>query len=183
MKKIIAFVGMPGAGKTEATAYLDRKGIPFVRFGEITDEGLRALGLPLAPENEKMFREKLRDELGMGAYAIKAKPKIDALLVETSVMAIDGLYSWAEYVYLKNEFPKLILIHIYAEPQKRYERLANREVRPIPIEKSRQRDIAEIEKLDKGGPIAIADHIIENDGDIDAMYKKIDMLLSRLGIT
>lgn len=178
---ILAFVGMPGAGKSEAVAYLAQKNIPFVRFGDITDEGIQELGLSLTTSNERIVREKIREELGMGAYAIKSVPKIEKLLQEHKVIAIDGLYSWEEYIYLKEKFPGLILIHIYAKPINRYNRLAKRAIRPIPHDKSRERDIAEIEKLNKGGPIAIADYLIENESDnIKELYKKIDILLARL---
>lgn len=180
---ILAFVGMPGAGKSEAVSYLKDKKIPFVRFGEITDEGVKALGLPLSPENERIFREKIRCELGMGAYAIKSKPKIKALLEKSDIVAIDGLYSWEEYSLLKKELPFLILIHIFAEPTKRYERLSKRMIRPVPVEKCRERDIAELEKLNKGGPIAIADYLIVNNSDnLSDLYQQIDTLLSRFGI-
>lgn len=183
-KLILTFVGMPGGGKTETTLYIQKKNIPFVRFGEITDEGVKALGLSLTQENERAFREKLRQELGMGAYAIKAKPKIDELLSKHEVIVIDGLYSWEEYTFLKKEFPGLILIHIFAEPSIRYQRLSTRPVRPLSFEESRIRDIAELEKLNKGGPIAIADYLIENNSDdLQSLYQKIDGLLRRLGVT
>jgi len=183
MKKIIAIVGMPGAGKTESTEYFATKGIPFVRFGEITDEGVKKLGLPLTPENERIFREKLRKKMGMAAYAIKARPRIDGLLKNNDMIAIDGLYSWEEYTYLKAKFPDLILVHVYAEPKVRYERLSRRSVRPLPIEECYLRDVAELEKLNKGGPIAIADQIIENNSDdISDLHSKIDSLLLRLGL-
>lgn len=179
-KIILAFVGMPGAGKTEAVSYLQKKNIPFVRFGDVTDEGIRELGLPLTSENERMVREKIRKELGMEAYAIKSKPKIDELLTSHNVIAIDGLYSWEEYTYLKNIFPGLTLIHIYAEPPIRYKRLAERQIRPVPTDKSRERDISELEKLNKGGPIAIADFMIENNDDnLETLFDKIDSLLNR----
>lgn len=181
-KKILAFVGMPGAGKSEAATYLKDKGIPFVRFGEITDEGVKNAGLALTPENERMVREKIRKEEGMGAYAKRAKPKIDELLKNNSIIGIDGLYSWEEYTFLKEEFLGLFLIHIYAEPNIRYRRLANRAVRPVPFEKCRDRDITELEGLNKGGPIAIADYMIENNAEIEGVYKKIDRLLARLNI-
>lgn len=180
---ILAFVGMPGAGKTEATLYLQQKRIPFVRFGEITDEGLKSLGLSLTQENERVYREKIRQELGMGAYAIKAKPKIEQLLEENNTIVIDGLYSWEEYTLLKKEFSGLILVHIFAEPSTRYQRLSARPIRPLSSEESRERDIAELEKLNKGGPIAIADYLIENNSNvIEDLYVKIDALLSRLGV-
>ncbi len=179
---ILAFVGMPGAGKSEAAIYLEQKGIPFVRFGDVTDEEVRALGLPLTPDNERMVREKLRKELGMAAYAIKAKPRIQQLVRTHPVVVLDGLYSWEEYVLLKGEFLGLTLVHVYSEPTKRYDRLSHRPMRPVPIEKCRERDIAELENLNKGGPIAIADYLIENNSDDMAdLYGKVDALLARLG--
>ena len=176
-------MGMPGAGKTEASAYLKKKGIPIIRFGDLTDEGVRGMGLPLKSENEKLFREKMRKEFGMGAYAIKSKPKIDNLLKDHDIIILDGLYSWEEYTYLKKEFNNLILIDIYAEPAIRYERLLERPVRPLLEIEARNRDIVELEKLNKGGPIAMADYLIENNTDNTGdLYKKLDDLLNRLGI-
>lgn len=182
-KILLAFVGMPGAGKSEAVLYLKKKGIPFVRFGEITDQGVKEKGLPLNPENERKFREEIRQNYGMAAYAIKSENKIKELLKENRGIAIDGLYSWEEYTFLKEKFPGLILINIFSEPQKRYERLKRRGIRPISFEQSRKRDIAEIEELNKGGPIAMADYLIDNSkDDLKLLYKKIDFLLMRLGV-
>lgn len=182
-KVILAFVGMPGAGKSEAAAYLQQKGIPFIRFGQFTDEGVEKMGLPLNSDNERMVREKFRKELGMAAYAIMAKPKIKELLGNNDLVAVDGLYSWEEYVLLKQEFPSLTLISIYAEPLIRYDRLANRPVRPVPKDKSRQRDILELEKLNKGGPIAIADYCIINNDELEDMYHGVDNILNKINIT
>lgn len=182
-KVILALVGMPGAGKTEASSYLQKKDIPFVRFGKITEDEVLRLKLPLTQENERFAREKIRKEEGMGAYAFRAKPRIDELLKTHNILVIDGLYSWEEYAFLKKEFSALLLIHIYAEPQKRYERLLKRPIRALSREELRLRDIAEIEKLNKGGPIAIADYMIENNSDDTSnLYKKLDSLLNRLGI-
>lgn len=182
-KTILAFVGMPGSGKSEAAAYLQKKGIPFIRFGQATDDGLKEMDLPVTPENEKMFREKIRKELGMAAYAIKAAPAIDKLLNESNLVVIDGLYSWEEYIYLKQKHPYLILIHVFAEAAKRYDRLSKRSIRPIPMGESYKRDVDEIENLDKGGPIAMADYLIENNTDSEEdLYKNLDNLLERLKI-
>lgn len=182
-KIILAFVGLPGAGKSEAAAYLYEKGIPFVRFGELTDEVMQEMGVEQNQDNERFVREKLRKELGMAAYAIKAEPKITQLLHSSQVIAIDGLRSWEEYVYLKEKFKGLKIIALFAEPTIRYERLLNRQIRSIAIEESRKRDIAELEKLNMGGPIAIADFLImNNDAELENLYKNIDTVLNRLGI-
>lgn len=186
MKKgfIIAIVGMPGAGKSEAVAYLKQLEIPFIRFGQLTDETVAELGLELTPQNERIARESLRKEFGMSAYAVKAKPKIDVLLKEHSTIALDGLYSWEEYVFLKKAYSQLILIHVFAEPNVRYKRLAERKIRPVPVDYSKERDLMEIEKLNKGGPIAIADYMVENNSsDIRNLHKQLDHLLKRLDIT
>jgi dephospho-CoA kinase len=184
MKKIIAIVGMPGAGKTESTEHLASKGIPFVRFGEITEDEVRKRSLPLTTDNERIIREAIRKEDGMGAYAVMAEGKISALLKDNDVIVIDGLYSWEEYTYLKEKFSGLTLINIYTEPKIRYKRLSQRNIRKVPVEDCYRRDVAELEKLNKGGPIAIADYSIENNSDdISDLHTKIDSLLKRLGIS
>lgn len=182
-KKILAIVGMPGAGKSEAVSYLQEKGIPFVRFGDVTDDGVKELGLELNPQNERMVREKIRNELGMAAYAIKSEPRINEILKEHDVIALDGLYSWEEYIYLKERHPELTLIHVYAEPKVRYGRLEHRPIRPLTHEEAAQRDIAELEKLNKGGPIAMADYIVVNNSDhMDHLHKQLDEVFGRIGV-
>ncbi len=182
-KLILALVGMPGAGKSEAASYLEKKGIPFVRFGKITEEEVLKMKLPLTQTNERLAREKIRREEGMGVYAQRAKPKIKELLEKNNILTIDGLYSWEEFLILKKEFPSLLLIHIFAEPEIRYERLTKRSVRSLPIDEGFSRDAAELEKLNKGGPIALADYLIENDSEeISELYKKVDKLMLRLGV-
>lgn len=181
-KSIIAFVGMPGTGKSEASTYLQKKGIPFVRFGDVTDEEITKRGVSDTQESEKQIREELRTTLGMAAYAIRSEPKIEQLLSNHDVIGIDGLYSWEEYTYLKKKFPGLILIYVYTEPANRYERLSKRQVRPLEPSYARERDIAEIERLNKAGPIALADYLIDNNQDCEQLYQHIDQLIKRLNI-
>lgn len=160
---LLAIVGMPGSGKSVASNFFKSKNIAVLRFGDQTDIGLKEKGLPLTEENEREYREGIRKELGMAAMAIKIEPRIAAAAKENSMVVLDGLYSWEEYVYLKEKFPQLKLLCIWAPPDIRYERLAKRKIRPLTIQEARSRDIAEIENLNKGGPIAIADYCITND--------------------
>lgn len=173
---------MSGAGKSEACAYLASKGFSVLRFGDETDRGLRLQGLSLKEENERAYRENLRKELGMAAYAIKIEPRIRQLLSTSKVESIvlDGLYSWEEYVYLQPKFPQLKLVAVYTRPGLRYERLSKRAVRRLTSEQARQRDIAEIEKTHKAGPIAIADYLIDNNGDLTTLHDQLNKLMSTL---
>jgi dephospho-CoA kinase len=171
---VIAIVGMPGAGKSISCQHLAKKGYPILRFGDQTDIGLKELGLPFNEANERRYRENLRKELGMAAYAIKIEPRLRQALAQAPIVILDGLYSWEEYLYLKERFPNLYLLCIYARPSIRYQRLAKRKVRPFSLAESRARDIAELENLNKGGPIAIADYLVKNNKQTKKLFAKLD---------
>jgi dephospho-CoA kinase len=179
---LFAFVGMPGSGKTEAAQYVKEKGYAYVRFGDVTEELLREKGLPLTPENEQEVRESLRQQMGMHAYAEKSLPKITHLLENHSVTVLDGLYSWEEYRFLQEKGFSVVVVHVYTEKHIRYKRLANRAVRPLTKQEAFARDIAEVEKLNKAGPIALADYLIENNEQKEQFYAKLDTLCERLHI-
>ncbi|MBP9813813.1 AAA family ATPase [Candidatus Woesebacteria bacterium] len=159
---LIAIVGMPGSGKSVAAEFFRSKGIPVLRFGDQTDIGLAEHNLPRNEKNERWYRESLRKELGMAAMAIKIEPRIEKAVVESEHIVLDGLYSWEEYKYLKEKYPMLTLLCVYASPKVRHKRLTTRLVRPLTIEEAAARDVAEIENLNKGGPIAVADVLVSN---------------------
>lgn len=179
MKKIvIALVGMPGAGKSVSCDHYKKQGFPVLRFGDQTDIGLKELGLPLTEKNERKYREDIRKELGMAAMAIKIEPRVNKAFKESDTVVLDGLYSWEEYTYLTKKFKNLFLICIFARPDIRYERIGKRPVRPLTKKEARSRDIAEIENLNKGGPIAITDFLIKNNKQTDKLFTKLDDTLA-----
>lgn len=168
--KLIALVGMPGAGKSEAANFFREKGFPVLRFGDQVDIGLAENKLERNAKNEQWYREKLRKELGMAAMAIKIEPRVLETAKKFSTIILDGLYSWEEYTYLTAKFPKLFLLCIYAPPSIRYKRLSIRKVRPLTPSEARVRDFAEIENLNKGGPIALADYVVCNWGNLKEFF-------------
>ena len=175
---ILAFVGMSGSGKSEAAKLMGEKGYEVIRLGDLTDELLKKDNLAINPQNEKSYREKIRQERGMDAYAVAAKPRIDKALEEKNVVILDGMYSWAEYLYFDSLYSNIIVTHVYARPEIRYARLSKRAVRPQTPQESHDRDVSEIEHLDKGGPIAIADYMIDNSEDsMETLKEKIDTLM------
>jgi dephospho-CoA kinase len=100
MRKVVAIVGMAGSGKSEVAKVFVDAGFLRVRFGDITDEEMTKRSLVRNEGNERYCRELLRKELGMAAYAILNRPRIDAALEKSNVVA-DGLYSWEEYLDFK----------------------------------------------------------------------------------
>jgi len=180
MNKVVAIVGMAGSGKSEVAKILESKGFIRVRFGDITDQEIKKRGLVLNENNERHIREILRKEMGMAAYAILNRPRIDEALKSHPVVA-DGLYSWEEYLFFKNCYAEnFVVIAIYASPQTRYNRLSQREYRPLSPQEAASRDKAEIENLNKGGPIAMADFTIINESTLDELKQQTEKILTHL---
>lgn len=177
-KKILAFVGMPGAGKSYCTDYLESKGIPSVYFGGIVvDEVKRRFG-NITEAYEKQVREEFRAQDGMAAIAKRTIPKIDEILKTNDRVIADGLYSWSEYKMLKEHFGDAITVIAIAAPRKeRHKRLATRPARPLSEQDVTSREYAEIENIEKGGPIANADYTIVNDSTPEDMINKLETIL------
>lgn len=178
---VIVVVGMCGSGKSSVAAHLKRKGWPVVRFGDITMREVERRGLPISEANERLVRQELRAERGMDAYAQMLLPAIRDHLSRGPVV-LDGLYSWSEYKYLlANLRERLVVLAVTAPRALRYERLAARPERPLSHEEALSRDIAEIETLEKGGPIAMADETILNTGSLEQLEAAVDALIHQRG--
>jgi len=172
MKRVVAIVGMAGSGKSEVARTFVNAGFTRVRFGDITDKEMVKRSMERNEASERYCRELLRKELGMAAYAILNRPRIDNALKESNVVA-DGLYSWEEYLDFKSYYGRqFLVVAVCSSPRKRYARLAVRSERPLTEEESASRDKSEIENLNKGGPIAMADFIILNELDLDNLHKQ-----------
>ncbi len=178
--KIVAIVGMVGSGKSEVARVFKDKGFAVVRFGEITDEAIKKQGLPLSEENERPIRESIRKEHGMAAYAKLSVPRIDAALKNANVV-VDGLYSWEEYTFLKDYYgDRFIVVAVWAPAPTRYPRLRGRQIRPLTPPQAASRDRSEIENLNKGGPIAMADFTILNDSSINDLKNQVEKVIAKI---
>jgi len=177
MNKITAVIGMCGSGKSEAVKFFEQHGYKKVYFGGVVMEEMKRLGLEVNESNERMTRENLRKAFGMGAMAVKSLGKIEDFY-KTGNVVIESLYSWDEYKIVKDKFGESFkLLTVYTSKSLRYERLAKRPVRPLTEEEARSRDYSEIEKLDKGGPIAFTDYLVINDGTLEELNKELNKYL------
>lgn len=175
-----AVVGMTGAGKSEVSRLFERSGFIRIRFGDVTDEEVRKRGLELSEENERSTRELLRQKYGMAAYAILNLSRIELALKQQNVV-VDGLYSWEEYNFLKKYFvDDLCVVAVWASPKTRYTRLAKRADRPLTLDEAASRDKAEVENINKAGPIAMADFTILNDSSLKDLDKKTRAVIAAI---
>lgn len=177
MNRIVALVGMCGSGKSVICDYFQKLGWEFVYFGGVTMEELKRRGWEKNEQNERTVREELRKEHGPAAFAKLLLPTIEDKL-RHSCVALDGLYSWSEYKVLKEAFgDRMAVIAVIADRKVRYSRLEKRLLRPLTPEQAESRDVAEIENLEKGGPIAMADHFVLNNGDIRQTLAQVEAIV------
>ena len=170
---IIAVVGMCGSGKSVAVDIFEKNGWNKVYFGAITFDELKKRGLPINEKNEKMIREEFRASGDKAIYAKLNEKKIKENLKKGNVV-IESLYSWSEYKYIKEKFKdRFKVLCIATNSQLRRDRLKVRPFRPLDEKTSLSRDYAEIENLEKGGPIGIADYYILNNSTEKSFQKQI----------
>ena len=183
--KILAFVGLTGSGKTTAVEHFTKKGFPKVYFGGVIYKAMAEAGIERTADSERVFREKYREEHGKDVVANKIVEQIRELAAAGQHRVIaDGIYTWSEYKVMKHAFPgELNVVAIVSPRRTRYHRLANRVERSYTETEAYERDQSEIENLEKGGPIAIADHYIINDDSEEALYEKLESLASELEFT
>jgi len=182
-KKIIAIIGMAGSGKSEVVRIIERKyNLPKVYFGQVVMDELACQNLEVNPQNEQKVREELRAQYGMGVCAIKSLDRITEALETSDIVIVESLYSWEEYKILREKYQENYLnILIHTSPQTRFARLQNRKVRPIQKEEIlEKRDYSEIENINKGGPIAMADFVIVNESDLEYLENEIDKVMGEI---
>jgi dephospho-CoA kinase len=181
--RILAFVGLTGSGKSEAVHYVTEKGYPKVYFGGVILGAMKDEGIEWTETNEKEFREQIREREGKDFVVKRIIDEIHRLIAAGQhYIVADGLYTWTEYKALKHEFPgELTVVAVVAPKHLRHHRLTLRPVRPLTVEEASQRDWAEIENLEKGGPIAIADYFVHNHKDINYLEQQLDAILTDTG--
>ncbi|KCZ72662.1 dephospho-CoA kinase [Candidatus Methanoperedens nitroreducens] len=178
--RLIAFVGMPASGKSEASAVAHRLNIPVVSMGDIVREETAKRGLSPTDENIGGMGTKLRREEGMDAIARRCTSKIRSL--DSPVVVIDGTRNIEEVDYFKRQFGSdFKLIAIKTPFDIRFARMKKR---------CRSDDMCnsgELERRDErergwgvDKAMEMADITIENTGSIEKFHKEIEKILQDL---
>jgi len=184
--KIIAIAGMSGSGKGVAIEYLTKKfNCPSIYFGGMVYDEVARRGLDIV-RDEIFVREDMRAKEGPAVLAKRVAVKARELLAGgAKIVVLDGLYSWSEDKFLRQEFgDDIITIAVVVSKKLRYQRATERvdSRRKYTLDKVIKRDITEIENIEKGGPIAFADFYVLNESDFDNMYAQIDSIIDSLGL-
>lgn len=173
-KTILAIVGLPGSGKTEAANFFRQKGLPVISFGKIVNDYVDKHKLSHTEEVHKKIREELRVKYGKEALAILNEEKIRKALEKNIMVIIDGMRSWEEYLYLKKKFSgvQVVILALFTDKEIRYQHLSKRKERnKLGGEK---RDINELIGTNMGPTIAFADFLVKNNFSLEEFYDKLE---------
>jgi adenylate kinase len=175
-KTIIAIVGLPGSGKTEAAHFFEEKKLPIINFGKVINDHVEQKRLPHTEEVHREVREGLRREHGIWALAKLNEEAIEQALKKNIIVVIDGMRSWEEYTYLKERFPdvRIVIVALYADKALRYKRISIRSHRAKLY--GEQRDIDELLGTNMGPTVAFSDFLIKNNFSREDFRDKLEMV-------
>ncbi len=173
-KTIIALVGLPGAGKTEASMFFKEKEIPVISFGKVINDYIDKKKLEHSEETHKKVREELRATHGIEVLAVMNEKKLRKALEKNMMIVIDGMRSWEEYTYLKKAMPdvRINIVALYADKNLRYKRISKRSYRAQLF--GEKRDIDELLGTNMGPTIAFADYLVKNNFSLEDFHDKLE---------
>lgn len=180
--RVVAFTGMPGAGKSEAVALARERGLPIVRMGDFVWAEARRRGLELTDENVGRIATLMRKEQGADHWAQQTADLILKSHASDRLVVIDGVRSLAEVQTLRTRLGSgFHLVAIEAPLEVRTRRLLARGRRDDVADSDlvRRRDERERE-WGLEDAIRAADSRVANSGVLPPFRKAIGALLDRL---
>ncbi len=181
MGLVIAVSGLPAAGKGEFAAILASQGIPVRSMGDMVRAEVKALGITEAPHVFGEVAAQMRADHGDDVLAQRLIAAVDDLLVDNSVVLIEGLRGTAEREVFSGHWGNdFMVVAVSASKELRFQRVVSRA-------RSEDGDLSDLEKRDAremgwGLDILIeeADKIFPNESDIDALTKLVTAWLKSL---
>ena len=178
--KVIAIVGMPGSGKTEALNAIAEKGIPVFNMGDvITKIEPRKRGIEKTDEYiENEIRKDIRKKFGPAAVAIIIAEKVEK--TNAGIAAIGGLHSFPELEYFRQKFNDFHLIAIEASMETRFKRLSKRKYRKLDKAAFEHREKRYSEDFDIPAIMEQAEYRISNEASLEDLKTYIEIILDRI---
>ncbi len=177
MKTIIGIIGTIGSGKDTAAEYISKKlSIPTFQISQPLKDIAKERGIEPIRENLIKLGSDLVKENGPGFLVKLLIDKVpDDLLIITGIRVVGVIE------YLRENY-NLVLLAIDAEPEVRFQRCL---IRNKLGEAKILEEFIENERKENAAPneqrlfecLKLADYTIENNGDIETFFKKVDAFL------
>ncbi|MFH1713112.1 MAG: AAA family ATPase [Candidatus Jacksonbacteria bacterium] len=185
MKKIIlGIAGEIGSGKTSVAKYLQAKyQAELFSFSGMLRDILKRLYLPETRENLQTLSTVLRQN-----FSEDLMSKVIAYDIERSQSAVivaEAVRRPSDIVYLK-KLPNFYLINVCADFKNRYQRITDRGENSDDQTKTLdkfQKELQQESELKIKEIAKQANFVIDNNGNLEELYKQIDKIMNKILIT
>ncbi len=180
--RVVAFTGMPGAGKTEAVAVAKARGFPVIRMGEFVWDETKRRGPELVDANVGRVATEMRSTNGPDYWARVTCDHVLRAFASQPLVVVDGVRNYEEVeTFRKRLGERFELVAIDATRDVRVERLIRRRRTDDPDAKD---EILGRDERELGWGIATsiqkADHRVVNEGDLVVFRRSVSELFDRL---
>lgn len=177
-RRVVAFTGMPGAGKSLAVEVAREMDLPVVRMGDAVWAEVEARDLEFGEGNVGRVAHEMREAHGPGVWAERTLEMLED--VSGDEVVIDGVRSLAEVEVFRDALGEdFLLVAIHASPSTRRGRLLGR---------GREDDVADAAEFEArdarelawglGRVIALADVVLVNEGSEAAFRDEVREVLA-----
>ena len=171
MGRVFAVCGLPGSGKGEFAAVLQRSKIPILSMGDMVRAEVTRRGLEESPGIFGIIAAQLRSEFGDDVLAKRLCDAVDELLEDNELILIEGLSGTAEFDLFKSRWGgRFSTIAITSPMEVRFQRIQSRG-------RSEDGDYAAFEVREKRETgwgldklIESADVVLPNDSNLEDFY-------------
>jgi dephospho-CoA kinase len=180
--QVVAFTGLPGAGKTDAVEEARRRGLPIVVMGDFVRAEAKRRGLEPVDTNLGAVAQDMRARSGSDVFAQKTADAILARHAKAPLVVVDGVRSLPEIQAFRKRFGQdFQLVAIEAPDVQRFVRLKARGRSDDSQSESQIRHRDEREKAwGLLEAIRNADARIENNRSLEAFRADVSLLFDRL---
>ncbi len=171
----VVVTGMPGAGKEGVVSRALAVGFSVYRMGDVVREFAKRDGVP--PEDVGRYASAEREAEGRDVWARRVLDKV--LSDSAEFVLIDGCRSDFEVSVFRRHFGQsMSVLAVHSSPATRFERVVRRGRADAPRDRKEfdERDRRELE-WGLGRVIALADHMIVNEGTVEDFWQDIDDFL------
>ena len=177
--RVVAFTGMPGAGKSEAVRVARGMGAQVLRMGDAVWEEVKGRGLPLEASVVGRIATEMRGSHGADVWARRT---IEAVDRTAPIVVIDGLRTRAELEAFREALGGgFLLVLIDCPDEVRLQRVTARarDDDTASREAFKERDEREL-GWGLGEVLEAADVVIDNTGSVEELHGNVRALLEGL---
>lgn len=179
-KIVLGFVGLIASGKGTAAKYLQEKySADTFRFSTMLRDLCDRVYLEKSRDNLIKMSEAIRQTFGEDTMSKVISE--DAKNAKKDIIVVEGIRRMADIEYL-SKLPNFILVEIFAEPTRRWERLTKRGENPDDNTKTYEQFLADHNRSAEISTPEVAKHAtehIDNNGSEGELDRQLDELIEK----